>query len=190
MSSAPTSVKEASGLTLADVGKKSEMEQLGWSVNQAKDKTWSAHEKAGDLRSFGPAKSISALHTQVMIAAGKGENGKVKKVGSSKLADGEFKENSQPILTGTENAVFEDLKNLGKDYRQSTMEILRLQKLQKTQKDALKPMINKFKDELETSLDENGKEEYFVVVEVDGEDIDVVLGKKEEETIFTRKHRA
>jgi len=143
MSTAATAEKETSGLTLADVAKKSEMEGLGWSINQADDKTWSAHEKAGDLRDLGPAKSIGALHTQVTIAAGKNGNGAAPKtVKTGKDTNG------QPTLKGTEDAVLEDLRSAILDYRDTTMQVLDLQKRQKTQKASAMDLMHKFEDEL------------------------------------------
>ena len=187
MSTAATAEKEISGLTLADVAKKSEMAGLGWSINQADDKTWAAHEKAGDLRTIGPAKNMSALHTQVKIASGDSTDGKKVKVGSSKLESGKY-ENKQPILTGTEDAVFEDLKTAGREYRLTTMEVLRLQTIQRSQKDTCEKLMDKFRDQLNRATDDEGHEELFFTVDVNGESVDILLAKEEKEVLKTRKH--
>lgn len=187
----------------AEEAKFSEIKELGWSVD-GEPKSWFAHEKAGDLRSIGPATSISALHTQVKIATGtldKGTgggtankpeatgNGKTVKIGSSTLEGGEFKDaaaDSQPILTGTEDAVLEDLHTAGRDYRLTTMEILRLQKLQKTQRESCEKLMHKFADELSIGDDD----EKFFTVDVDGESVDIVLETEEKEVLKTRKSAA
>lgn len=184
MSTAATAEKT----NLADVAKVSELKNLGWSVKDEGDGTWTAHENTGDLRSVGPASSIKALHTQVMLVAGPPveKNGKAKKVGSSKLEGGKYQD-TQPILTGTENAVFEDLERLGIEHRENTMEILRRQKIQKTQQGDLEKLMAKFRDDL--SVDDDGFP--FITVNIDSEPkpVDIVLAKEEKEVIRTRTHK-
>lgn len=75
-------------LSLGDVAKVDELRKLGWTID-TNVKPFKAFEKAGDLREVGPATTIKALHTQVMIAVGKGE-GKTVVVGKSNLKKGEF----------------------------------------------------------------------------------------------------
>lgn len=173
--------------SLADVAITSELKDLGWTVDGG-GKEYYAHEKAGELRSIGPAASVKALHTQVMRAAGEpvsgNGSGKTVAVGSSTLEGGAFTENSQPILTGTEDAVFEDMATAGRDYRRTTMEILRLQKTQKTEHDTLEKLMAKFKDELEFDPDTN---ERFFTVDVEGESVDIVDETVETHKIKTRK---
>lgn len=184
--------------TLADAAKVSELKDLGWKVEG--DGPYSAKEQGGEKRELGPARSIGALHTQVMVAVGKHESsakkpaGKTVKVPAEKAGENsDYKltpENdkerpTQPILKGTEEAVFADMETAGADYRKTTMEILRLQKIQKTQLETLKPMMEKFRDEL--NVDPDTKEPYFTV-DVEGEEVDIILEKKETESIKTRKH--
>lgn len=111
----------------AEAAKFSEIKELGWSVD-GEPKSWFAHEKAGDLRSIGPATSISALHTQVKIMTGtldKGTgggtankpeatgNGKTVKIGSSTLEGGEFTNPADPRLPGMEEPEIDELNILG-----------------------------------------------------------------------------
>lgn len=174
-----------SELSLKDVGRISELQGLGWTVDPDTEPLM-AHEKAGDLRSIGPAATIKALHTQVMLAAGpvsSNGTGKTVKAGSSKLEAGEFSENSQPILSGTEAAVIEDLKTLGVEYRENTMEILRRQKLQTTQKESLINLMHKFPEAL-TNNTETGFD--YLEVEVDGTRVAIDLTIEEKEVLKTR----
>lgn len=53
---------------LLEVATNEELKQLGWRVDKL-DSGWSAYEINGD-RKIGPASSISALKTQVMLASG------------------------------------------------------------------------------------------------------------------------
>lgn len=170
-------------LSLGDVAKVDELRKLGWTID-TKVKPFKAFEKASDLREVGPAASIKAIHTQVMLAVGKPVEGKTVPVGKTNLEAGEFKNDSQPILTGTEDAVFADLQEMGKEYRLNTMEILRRQKIQATQKESCEKMMAKFQDELE--VDTEG-DPYFVV-EIDGEEYDIVLASEEKQALKTRKH--
>lgn len=104
-----SSATAESKTTLADAAKVSELKDLGWSVIES-DGTWTAHEKAGELRSVGPAASIKALYTQVKLAAGE-PHGKTVKVGSSKLESGEFSGSDTPSnrLPGMEEPAIEEL---------------------------------------------------------------------------------
>lgn len=178
-----STAETATGKTsLADAAKFSELRNLGWTAVEDAG-TWTAtSDEAGET--VGPAASMAALHTMVMLKAGPVEpSGKKKKIGSSKLEAGEYKENGQPILTGTENAVLEDMTRAGVEYRMTTMEVLRLQALQKSQKESCMSLMHKFQDELAT--DPDTKEKYFTV-EVDGQSVDIVLAVEEKEILRTR----
>ena len=168
MSTEATEVKAIGKTGLADVAKMDELKTLGWRVEKL-ESGWSAYEISGD-RKIGPAASMKALHTQVMLASGppveKG-NGKT------------FKVDSQPVLTGTKAAVMEDLRSAGLAYRKTTMEIIDLQAVQKDQKKEVIGLMTKFQDELSTDPDTGAK--YFQV-----EMVIIELVTEEKEVLKTR----
>jgi hypothetical protein len=97
-------------MTLGDAARVSELKELGWNLVQAEDKTWSAFEKAGELRKVGPATTIKALHTQVMLAAGPSS-------GNGKATEARVAEDDSPSsrLPGMEEPAIEELDRLGDD---------------------------------------------------------------------------
>lgn len=195
-SAAPTTENTKTGrTTFADVALVSELGDLGWKV-EGEGRSWKAFEQEGDKRELGPATSVKALHTMVKLAVGnlgdepkpeKNGNGKTVVVGKSKLREGVYSDATQPILTGTENAVFEDMEAAGRELRITTMEILRLQKIQKTQQDSVEKMMEKFKDDLEFDPKLN---ERFFSIDVDGENVEIVYETKETHSVKTRKAKA
>lgn len=103
---------------MADVAKQHELEKLGWKV-VPHDAGFLALEKESE-RKVGPASSIAALHTQVMLAAGPKRteqpaeepepgNGKVVKMGSTSLAAGQY----EPRLPTMEEPEIDELNRLG-----------------------------------------------------------------------------
>lgn len=166
---AAETAKNGAPTTKEDVAKVSEIKELGWSVDGGGTE-WKAHEKAGDLRSVGPARSIKALHTMVMLAAGppaaKPANGKGTGKAVPATADddkafeltnesdtparGKTVKVKQPTLPNVQNAVLEDLRTAILELRDNTMEILRRQKIQEEQQATVKAMMHKFEDELST----------------------------------------
>lgn len=94
-------------LSLGDVARVSELKELGWKVDGA-GKEWFASELEGEQRKIGPATSIKALHTQVMLAAGPPRNnGKP----AADVKDGE----PSSRLPGMEEPAIEELDRLGDD---------------------------------------------------------------------------
>jgi hypothetical protein len=94
-------------LSLGDATRYSELKQLGWKVDGA-GKEWFASELEGEQRKIGPATSVKALHTQVMLAAGPPRN-TAKPAGD--VEDGE----PSSRLPGMEEPAIEELDRLGDD---------------------------------------------------------------------------
>lgn len=185
--------------TFADVALVSELKEKGWRV-EGSGREWKAYEIANETNIVGPATSVKALYEQLQLVVGNfgdkepeakngNGNGKTKTVGKSTLANGKYEDakKGQSILPGVEAAVFADMESAGRELRKTTMEILRLQKIQKTQQDTCEQMMEKFKDDLE--YDPETKERFFTV-NVEGEPVDVVYETKETHSVKTRKARA
>lgn len=98
---------------IADAALVDEMKQLGWNAKQQSDGTgYSAFEKAGDLRSIGPVKSLEALAEQVRIASGAPQpagNGK------SNVAPFEARTGEEQRLPTMEEPEIDELNRLGDD---------------------------------------------------------------------------
>lgn len=155
--------KSNSSASLADVARKSELKELGWTIRQ-NGKEWTGFEKTGDLRKVGPASSLKALHTQVMLTAKpqSGGNGKGDKPRANGVTDSDAgfeltnEDNAsakrvkvkQPLLPNTEKAVLQDLRTAILDYRATTMDILAMQETQKSQKAMAMALMHKFEDQL------------------------------------------
>lgn len=172
--------------TFADVALVSELNELGWKV-EGSGKNWMAFEKEGkdgeEPRKLGPATSVKALATQVKLAVGNLGDQKPEPKGNGKVHKVESKKDSQPILAGPEEAVFADLTNAGQEYRKTTMEVLRLQELQKDQKDTVMKLMHKFKDELQSDPETGGK---CFTVNVNGQNVVIALATEEKEVLKTR----
>lgn len=159
----------------ADVALVSELKELGWRV-EGSGKNWTAYEEKGkdgaEPRTFN-ATSVRALTSQVKIAMGislvpdKG-NGKAAPKNGNGKADGNGKSGEpfeltnekpsgdekpakkvkQPLLPNTQNAVVEDLRTAILAYRDTTMRVLELQKVQADEKATVMALMHKFEDEL------------------------------------------
>jgi hypothetical protein len=94
-------------MSLGDAARYSELKQLGWKVDGA-DKEWFANEIEGEQRKIGPATSIKALHTQVMLAAGPPKT-------NGKPGTDKSESNASDRLPGMEDPAVEELDRLGDD---------------------------------------------------------------------------
>lgn len=165
--STATAETKAEKMGLDDHAKVSELKDLGWTV-EIKGKEHFAHEKAGDLRTVGPASSVKALYTQVKLAVGTpqaaDEDDSDETEGRKPRTHKVKGDGGQSLLPGTENAVLEDMRKAILDYRATTMEILDMQKRQKEEKKLVMQLMHKFENELQIDPETGFK--YFQVERV------------------------
>lgn len=127
----------AEATTLNDVKKVSELEELGWTVD-GKDKAWTAHEKAGDLRTVGPANSVAALYTQVMLAVGKPPAGDRKQVTGDEHENGD---NPSSRLPGMEEPAIEALDQQADVVRDAKIQLDKARARHADAADAMKELL-------------------------------------------------
>lgn len=146
--STATAEAETPKMSISDVARVSELKDLGWTVD-GQGKEWFAYEKAGDLRSIGPATTVKALYTQVKLAVGEPMSGE------------DNPKKGQQLLPNTQDAVLQDLRSAVLAYRATTMDILDLQKRQKEEAKMATALMHKFENEL--SVDPETGFKYFQV---------------------------